>query len=340
MRFSHLLYRRDFRMALLDIFMMFLVMINLGYIIFEYNFEVKLIRELIQSISPTFHDWYAGTLHKNFFYYDLIFVAIFLAELLGRWALAIHRKTYEKWFFYPFAHWYDVLGCIPLSAFRALRFLRVISLTIRLHKLKVINIREFYIYRVIMKYVGVFTEEVSDRVVLNVLDGVQEQIEVGNPVVERIVKEVVLPQKTVLVDWISHRLQHITDHAYKSYEPEIKEYVRECILEATADNRELKALKLVPVVGPLSAGAIEHAIHDITFNVINSIVRDLASDNNRDLVQDITDMSIDAMLDVENDKVLDGLVKGMANSSIDIIKEQVAIKQWKVKEELEKEMAK
>lgn len=62
----------------------------------------------------------------------MIFVSIFIAELLIRWMVTIHQKTYHKWFFYPVIHWFDVLGCIPVGSFRWLRLLRVFSILYRL----------------------------------------------------------------------------------------------------------------------------------------------------------------------------------------------------------------
>ena len=53
--------------------------------------------------------------------------------------MAIRKQTYPRWYFYPFLHWYDLLGCIPIGSFRMLRLLRLISLTIRLQKMGIID---------------------------------------------------------------------------------------------------------------------------------------------------------------------------------------------------------
>ncbi len=88
-----------------------------------------------------------------------------------RWAVAIARGTYHRWFFYPFVHWYDLLGCIPVGSFRWLRILRVVSLMFRLQKMGVVDFRDTYIGRSVIKYYRILVEEVSDRVVINVLEG-------------------------------------------------------------------------------------------------------------------------------------------------------------------------
>ncbi|MDV7396135.1 hypothetical protein RZS08_32380, partial [Arthrospira platensis SPKY1] len=119
---------------------------------------------------------YAEQIHTNFVAYDLVFVAIFLTEFVVRWIIAVHRNTYHRWFFYPFVHWYDLLGCIPVGSFRWLRLLRVISIVYRLQKYQIIDISNLYIVRFVRKYLNVLLEELSDRIVLNVLDGVQDEI--------------------------------------------------------------------------------------------------------------------------------------------------------------------
>ena len=52
-----------------------------------------------------------------------LFTIFLVAELVVRWLIAIVQKRYYRWFFFPFVHWYEVLGCAP--QLRALRLLRV-----------------------------------------------------------------------------------------------------------------------------------------------------------------------------------------------------------------------
>ncbi|HBZ99013.1 MAG TPA: preprotein translocase subunit SecA, partial [Pseudomonas sp.] len=52
------------------------------------------------------------------------FVAVFLLDVLLGWTVALFERRYARWYYYPFAHWYDVLGCIPLAGVRWLRGLR------------------------------------------------------------------------------------------------------------------------------------------------------------------------------------------------------------------------
>ena len=62
-----------------------------------------------------------------------LFTIFLVAELVVRWLIAIAQKRYYRWFFFPFVHWYEVLGCAP--QLRALRLLRVGVIGYRLHEL-------------------------------------------------------------------------------------------------------------------------------------------------------------------------------------------------------------
>jgi hypothetical protein len=334
--FKELRNQRDFKMIFLDLFMVVLVIINLAYIIVEFNFETDIINGLLKEYLPKFYTWYNVHLHKNFLYYDTIFVSIFLAELLIRWALAIYRETYAKWFFYPFVHWYDVLGCIPLGAFRALRFIRIISIFMRLHKLKVINVREWYVYTVFNKYLNIISEEISDRVVVNVISSIQDEVQSGGVTADKILNEVILPQKPFLVEWLSHRVQHATAKTHLHLEDDLKNYIDVKVKEAMDNNAEVKNLQMLPMAGGLIVRTLESAVSDITFNVINGIVKDMSTGENKSVVEDITDLTFDALMSEEKDEQLDQTIKEMVHASLEIVKGEVQVKQWQVKMEEEK----
>jgi len=131
---------RGAALFLVDLFMVNLVVINLLYIFVEWNFTINFINAFLLQQLPAFHDWYDTHLHQNFYWYDLFFVSIFILEFSVRWFLAVYHNHHHKWFFYPFTHWYDVLGCIPLGQFRFLRIFRVGSMVLRLHKMGAVRL--------------------------------------------------------------------------------------------------------------------------------------------------------------------------------------------------------
>ncbi len=328
------------RYLILDLFMILLVLFNLTWIIYDYSFRFEIVQSLTERINPSFYSMYKERVYPNFILYDLIFVAIFLLELSIRWIIAIVQKTYEKWFFYPFVHWYDVLGCIPLSSFRFLRFFRVFSMFYRLQRLGIIDVTSTYLYKKFTKYTGVVVEEISDRVVVNVLSGVQDEINKGTPVVDRIITEVIRPKQDILVKWMSEHINDATTQVFMHNQAELKEYVENLVARAVKENKEISRLKYIPGVGNLAAAAIEHSISDISFNVITESVKDMATSKENKAVIEMTNAVLNAFVTASKKGSLDELVTGIADESIEVVKDQVLIKQWKLKEIEEKESKK
>lgn len=321
----------DYFLLFVDVLMIVLILLNLSLMAVQLNFENATIRSFLQQNLNGFYHFYLP-IYQKFIFIDSLFVSVFIAELLFRWGYAIYAKTYHRWFFFPFARWYDVLGCIPVSSFRILRVLRIIAIIIRLHKLKVINVKKFYLYQQFVKYMGVLTEEVSDRVVVNVINEIQNEIQSGIPLTEKIIQEVVIPKKDVLINFISQRIQKVTSDQYQLHQKYLQQSIERSVKAAMQQNESIKKLQLLPVIGPLASSALQEAVHDITFQTIHHIFQTLASTNNRAFIEKITDGIIETILLDEEDETLKNTFNEMLMESLDLVKDQVKLQQWKLKE--------
>jgi hypothetical protein len=293
---------RGAALFLVDLLMLNLVVINLLYILVEWNFNIDFVNEFLKLQLPAFHSWYNTHLHRNFYRYDLIFVAIFITEFCLRWALAVYHKKHHKWFFYPFLHWYDVIGCVPVASFRFLRILRFGSMIWRLHKMEVIDLHQSSLFAIFERYRAMIVEEISDRVVVNVLSGVQEELKHGTPVVSRIILEV--------------------------YQEQLRAYVNRKVAEAVRSNSEVRDIANIPLVGSTITGKLEKAVAEITFAVIEGMMQDMSSEENSKVISELADVTMDMMLLQEEDEELNRMSIEMINKSIDIIKQQVEVKRW------------
>jgi hypothetical protein len=337
LKWSKLKNERGLLLLVVDLLMILLVIVNLFYIVVEWHFSFELVRNLLKTHLPAFHDWYDSTLHRNFLLYDIWFVSVFVIEFLIRWFFAIYHKRYHKWFFYPFLHWYDVLGCIPLGSFRFLRIFRVASMVLRLHKMEVIDLRQSYLWRIFDKYRAVVVEEISDRVVVNVLEGVQDELKHGNPVVGKILNEVLRPQKEFLAEWLSHRIRAVGEHNYERHSERLREYVNRKVADAVRSNREVRDIASIPLVGSTITGKLEKAVAEITFAVVHGMMLDLKSEESVSLISELAEVSMEVMLVEEEDSQLNAIAMDMVNQSIEIIKDQVKVKQWQLKEQEDSE---
>jgi hypothetical protein len=299
---------------------------------------VGFVNRNIEQFLPDFYAFYEIRIHQNFESIDLMFVLIFLSEFLLSWILAIVQKAYYRWFFYPILHWYDLAGCIPVGSFRFLRVLRIFSILIRLNNLKVIQLSKTYVVIKLKKYYNIIVEEVSDRVVVNILEGVQEEISEGGPVVDDIIEKVVKPKKELIVEWVSRRVGHAVEQDVLKKRAEISEYVRQLISESLSKNEELRTLEQVPVMGRRITETIQRSISDTINDIIEQALTDLASSRNRLLLKEMADVLINAIDYHDKEQEMDSIYSDIAIEIIDVVKKQVLVQKWKLKESSENGM--
>lgn len=311
----------------LDILMLWLLTINLAWYFIDVLFGVALVRQTLHPFLPDLTHYYATEIHPNFVLYDLGFLALYLSEFVFRWALAIHRNTYHRWFFYPFVHWYDVLGCIPLGGLRLLRLLRIVSIIYRLHKFGIIDFRQSAPLRVGEKYYRILVEEVSDRVVINVLDGMQKEIEGGGDTSRQLVNTILRPRRDVIVPWLASRLGQGLRQSLEPRREEIGRYVRNTVHKGLDESEELQTLAQIPVIGSHIELRLEKAISEIVHNIVMNIAADLDGIEDDHYLQQLSGMLFDALL--EPHEAVGQAMRETLLDSIELIKQQVAVQQWK-----------
>ena len=316
---------------LVDLLMITLVIVNLSLIVFDWLFALPWIQDRLASVAPDLTALYADTIHDNFFFYDLWFVGVYLTEFLIRWIIAAARQTYHRWFFFPFIHWYDLLGCIPVGGFRWLRTLRIISLLLRLQRLGVIDLRDTYIGATLLKYYKVLVEEVSDRVVLNVLDGVQREVSQGNPLMQRIQQEVLLPRQAKLVDFAAGRLISAAQETHADYREPLGRYLSHLTDEALGNTRSGARLAAIPVAGPRAVALIGEAVREVGVALVDQLIADISHPDYRDTVDKLLNDLIENS--AGNTEQLNSLIRDTLMDVLDQVKQQVAVQNWKREEE-------
>ncbi len=311
----------------IDFLMLGLLIVNLSFIIWDSIYNFVAVQNLLKDYAPALQSTY-HPIHERFIFYDLIFVAIFLSEFVLRWGYSIRAKVYDRWYFYPFIHWYDLVGCIPVGSLRFLRILRVISIIYRLHQYKIIDFTNTRLFRFVNFYYEAFMEELSDRIVLKVLSGVQEEVRRGSPLFERIQQDILFPRRDMLSDWISERVAVAAKEGYVPNRGALRAYLENRVDQALKQNLELSRLKYLPVVGPTIQDTLENAVGDIVANVIHQILEDLASTSNHAFIEDIVNVFLpepgQQQEEAENEALINLILE-----VIDAIKDQVRVKHWR-----------
>ncbi|MEQ8185576.1 hypothetical protein [Marinobacter salarius] len=313
---------------IIDFLMLGLLIINLAFIIFDSIYNLTGVQNLLAEHAPLVKELY-HPIHENFLFYDLIFVSIFLTEFVVRWGYAIKAKVYDRWYFYPFIHWYDIIGCIPVGSFRFLRILRVISIIYRLHQYKVIDVTQTRAFQFFNFYYEAFMEELSDRIVIKVLTGAQDEIRKGSPLFERIQNDILYPRREMLSDWVSQRVAEAAREGYIPNRGALRSYLETRVDNALKQNLELSRLKYLPVVGPTIQETLEEAVGDIVANVIHQILEDLASASNHAFIEDIVNVFLPSPdNEDENDEHNEALIN-LIVEVLDAVKSQVRVKHWR-----------
>lgn len=308
-----------------DLFIIALVIANLALLLFDSLFLLPPLNAAFEAAAPGLHGAYDRHIHANFFSIDLAFVAVFLFDVLLSWAVAIYQRRYHRWFFYPFVHWYDVLGCIPLAGFRLLRILRVISLLHRLHRLGLIDVRRWYLYSVVAKYADILMEELTDRIAIRLLDNVQEELTSGDGLASPAIEKIVTPRKEALVREVSQRLETMVGDIAHHNRFATLAYVRGLVARTLAETPELQRLKRLPMGSQLTQG-LESSMSDLACHLVDEALNGLKSREFSSLVEHMADSGFDAWLrtDPETEQITEQVLVDM----LELLKERIAVKRW------------
>ncbi len=311
----------------LDLFMVLLVSVNLVFIVFDTIYATETAQDIFDSLAPAASEFYREQIHAHFLFYDLIFISIFLTEFVFQWIVAIRKKTYPRWYFYPFLHWYDLIGCIPIGSLRLLRLLRLISLLVRLQKMGIIDLTDTRIYRFFEFYFNAFIDEVSDQVMIRALDDVKREVEGETPITRQIITDVIAPQREVLVEHLSRRIGMIAQRSYENHEETIRKYVESVIADAVTANAGIRTLDKVPLLGRAVVNTLRQSINDIVYEVFDRTVQDISAAENNRLVDETVTVIIDAIL--EDHPELGDIGTRITIEAIEVIKERVRVQHWK-----------
>lgn len=327
---SHLLW--------MDLSMLIIVNINLLYLLFGFLFQFQFFNSFIHYLNTDFYNWYSTKVFDYVFTYDLIFVGIYVTELLFRWIRSIYRKKYSSWWFYPLVHWYDVIMCIPiLKGYNFLGIVRLLGLIYRLQRVGFFDLTKTFVFKKSAFVSEVLVEEVADRVIAKMLAMTQEEIQKGSPLVDKIVTKVIKPKEDVIVNYLANRIGDAMNLSYTEYRGELKLYVEKIISEAIHENQTVDALRYIPGLGKIFQEMLDKAVADITFNTIDKLMKDIINPNNTRGIQEVTHGLIETFLDNTHPKnqELNAVVVGILNESIEEIKQNVLQKEWKINQKKE-----
>lgn len=309
-----------------DIFMMFLIFINLICLasdtVLMSDFVLWLSHHLnfnapLESYKTALHPWVQETEHW--------FTSLLIIELLIRWGVAIYQKHHPRWFFFPFVHWYEVLAIMP--SLRFLRLFRAAIIAYRLHEMgyhiipkKTYKKAEFYYYLIL--------EELTRRIALTGITAIERELQ-HSSTLRKIIHTMLDQHRTLFADTLSELLQESLAKALKEQQRQMSYNVGQIVNQAIEETPELhQLLRLLPVIG----GRLEQQIQsigqrlgeNITYGLIEPFVEQSDHIANQ-TYQLIAQKASQAHIDTHN---LNKLVQSVVFESLEIVRKQVKTKRW------------
>jgi len=134
-------------------------------------------REIRPLMNQNYFRWIDedGEMRDYFYKIDIWFVLFFCVDFFSRWALAIMRRKYRKWYLFPVRHSVEIFNLFPPHHGAWLRLLRVIPLYMRMKGAGLIR-GEGILPDILHDNAGLIAEEISGLVLVNILDQLRDVV--------------------------------------------------------------------------------------------------------------------------------------------------------------------
>lgn len=305
-----------------DILMMLIIIINLICLISNailmshfalWVSDLTHQSELLSAYKTHLHPWVELT--------ETWFICFLLFEFIVRWIISIIQQHHQRWFFFPFIHWYEVLAIFP--ALRFFRLLRAGIIAYRLHELGYEIIPNAW-QKTGRFYYNVLMEELSDRVIITALDGVRHELDTSSSH-KKIIHDLVDHHREMFADTFAELLQETLATELRKQQFTIANNMGQVIENAISNTPELtQMLRLIPIVGSKIEDQIQHIGKRLGQNVVNGLLEPLTQSPNTTYQHVAKTLS---QINIDNHS-LEKLVESVVYESLESVRKQVKVKQW------------
>ena len=261
---------------------------------------------------------------------DFYFICYLITELVLRWLYAILVQQHRRWWYFPFIHWYEVIAIVPM--FRFLRLARAGIIAYRLHELgyqvipkKILRKAKFY-YEMLL-------EELSDRIVLTVIKGVEVEFETSAPHNHRI-HAIVNQHRADFANTLADILQQSLASSLSQQQQLINQEIGRIVNQSIENTPELRQmLKLLPIIGHRLEQQIQSIGQRIGENISDGLVSAFAQPESGSQLANplLNQIAVQiSQVDLDTPQV-NALIDSIIKQSFATIREQVKIKQWQDK---------
>lgn len=242
-----------------------------------WNSEISWFNKTIRPLIAT--NYYRtigedGEPTNYFWLLDAPFVTLFLLEFLARTFYISRRYTSLTWLDAAVWRWYDIPLFIPFSLFwPPLALIRVVPTVIRLHQAEIINLNEISV-RIRQGFVAAIAEEISEVVVIQVVNQIQASIRAGefSSFLQKATSRRYVDINNVNeVEAISqHLIQILTYQVFPKVQPDLEALLRQAVNSILGQSPAYRGLQALPGIGTIPTQLTERLVADITQLVYNS----------------------------------------------------------------------
>lgn len=233
-----------------------------------------------QTILPLIETNYYRTIGEDgeptnyFWLLDAPFVVLFLLEFLARTFYISRRYNNLTWLDAAVWRWYDIPLFIPFSLFwPMLALIRVVPTIVRLHQAGMINLHEISV-RVRQGFVTAIAEEISEVVVIQLVNQIQASIRAGefSSFLQKTTSRRYVDLNNVNeIEAISqHFIQILTYQVFPKVQPDLEALLRQVINSVLGQSPAYRGLQALPGIGAVPAQLTERLVADLTQLVYNS----------------------------------------------------------------------
>ena len=317
-----------------DIAMLIAITIDLVIMVID----LVLMSDFILHLAQWLHineslQYYIAAIHPKLRIAGGVFTLFLISELIIRWIISVIEKQYLRWFFFPFVHWYEVLGCFP--QLRALRLLRAVVIGRRMHQLGYRVLPESWLKKGKFYY-DVVLEEIADRVILTATSHIRQQMQ-SEAESHQLLSKAVNKNKDVIAqtmtDFINQNLalnKKNTQQISQTLAHQVGIAVQQAIINTPEIHRYAK---IIPIAGSKIESHIQTIAQNVGENVVHSLTQRLTHPQ---AVENITDAILQTLSNTEIDYTqLESLILLLAEEGLTAFEQQVKVQQWKLHEEFD-----
>jgi len=225
------------------------------------------------NIRPLMQTNYFRTISENgdfinrFWILDAPFWTLFVLEFLGRTYYLSRRYTGISWLGAMTWRWYDIPLIIPFGlVFHHWAWLRAISVAVRLDQAELVDMKQVRA-QARQGFVGSIAEEVTETVVMQVLDQVQGAIRRGD-IAQSLLRPragewVAVNNVDELAEMASLMTRVTVYQVLPKVQPELEALLRHSVDYALSQSPAYQTLKTIPGVGNLPTQLTEQLITEV-----------------------------------------------------------------------------